>query len=783
MFSHAFSNRPISLAAALLAILGGTGGAASAATDPRAGALDEIVVTSRRVNERLQDTPISVSAFQTDDIQARSINNLGDAAGLTPNFLSNHGPTGGNDGFFFIRGVGQTDLNAATDPGVATYVDGVYLGRVIGASLDTVDLARIEVLRGPQGTFFGRNTIGGAVSVTTRDPGKEFAGTLSVGGGSRDRKRVEGSLDIPVTDQLSILLSGQYKGQNGWVTRPSDGVTFGDTLSRVGRVKVKYAPSDSFSATLALERDRITGTSAANLLVGFNSSAFSPLGIPLNPLIGSYLVQPGPAMFTTHSNVDPVLALKVSGYSLTLEGKVGDTTLKSISAYRSIDHYSAGDFDGSPYSFYDQAFTTRQHQISQELQASGKTGALTWLTGAYFYRENAFHDNQIAMGGNNGCSYIPFPFLPPQAVCSVADYQTPGVSRALTNNQQIDVIDRSYAVFGNATYQFTDAWSGSVGLRWSNERKEQSYNFFVDNTANVFNLAGLPPIILPTLSPDNPAVGVPTTYEKSWSEVTPSAGLQYRFSEEAQAYLTYAKGFKSGGFNGRPTPGSTGQFAAVAPYDPETIDTFELGMKSEWFQHRLRVNAAAFLSNYKGIQLLALNPSTGFFDTVNAARNQITGLELELNARPVEGLEIQASSGFMHTKYKELSAGAIASGIVYGNKLPLTPSFNGSLGVQYRWPIAAGSLALRSDYTYRSEVFFSADNASLARQGGYGLVSARATYEFAGDHLSLSVYGLNLADKIYVTNGQDVVSALGVAFSGVGAPREWGVDLRYKFGR
>ena len=775
----------MTLALAVAAALAATGpaGIAVAADAPATVSLDEVIVTSRRVEERLQDTPISVSAFQAEDIEARTIRNIGDAANFTPNFVSNPGPTGGNDGFFFIRGVGQTDLNAATDPGVATYVDGVYLGRLVGASMDTVDLARIEVLRGPQGTFFGRNTIGGAVSVTTRDPGKDFDGYVALGGGSRDRKRAEGSMDLPVTDQLSILLSGLYKGQNGWVERPSDGVTFGDTLSRVGRVKIKYSPSADFSATLSLERDRVTGTSEANSLVGFNSNAISPLGIPMNPAIGASLVQPGPALFTSNSNVNPILDLKVSGYTLTLDGKAGEVGLKSISAYRSVEHYSQGDFDGSPYSFYDQAFTTRQHQISEELQASRKGGRIEWLVGAFFYKEDAFHDNQIDLGGNNGCSYIPFPFLPPQAICTVPNYQTANVSRAITNNQQIEVKDRSYAAYGNTTWKFTDAWSGSVGLRWTNERKEQSYNFFIDNTGNVFNLAGLPPIVLPTLSPNNPFVGVPTAYETSWSEVTPSAGLEYRFSPDAQAYLNYARGFKSGGYNGRPTPGQNGQFGTISPYDPETIDTYELGIKSEWFERRLRFNAAAFYSNYKGIQLLALNPATGFFDTVNAARSKITGVEVELAAKPIDGLELQAAAGVMHNEYKELSAGAIASGIVYGNKLPLTPDFNASVGAQYRWQLARGSFALRGDYSYRSEVFFEADNFSNARQGGYGLLSARATYEFDDGRVSVSAYGLNLGGKIYVTNGQDVVGPLGVAFDSVGAPREWGFDVRYKFGK
>lgn len=296
----------------------------------------------------------------------------------------------------------------------------------------------------------------------------------------------------------------------------------------------------------------------------------------------------------------------------------------------------------------------------------------------------------------------------------------------------------------------------------------------------MFNLAGLPPIVLPTLSPENPAVGVPTSYEKSWTEATPSAGLNYQLTPDVLAYLSYARGFKSGGFNGRPSPNAEGQFGVVTPYDPETLDSYEVGLKSEWLDHRLRANASAFFSNYKGIQLLALDPSTGFFNTVNAARDVIDGFELELAARPIGGLEIQSSLGWMHNEYKSLSAGALASGILYGNKLPLTPDFDGSLGVSNSWKLSQGALTVRGDYSYRSQIFFEADDLPYSRQGAYGLANARLSYDH-GDW-EVAAYGLNLTNKIYNTNAQDVAPSLDAAFASVGAPREWGAELTYRIG-
>ncbi|HRX88507.1 MAG TPA: TonB-dependent receptor [Steroidobacteraceae bacterium] len=754
---------------------------------PQSGALDEVVVTSRRVAERLQDTPISVSAFRAADIEKLSIRNVGDAASFTPNFISNPGPTGGNDGFFFIRGVGQTDLNPATDPGVGTYVDGVYLGRVMGASMDSADVARIEVLRGPQGTLFGRNTIGGAVNITTRDPGEEFAADLMVGAGSRSLVTARASVDIPVSDNAGLIVSAAYRDQDGWGKRP-DGVRMDSNKSTSGRAKFRWAPTDDFTLTLAADVTQLTGTSQHTILTRFNSNIISPLGVPLAPGIGAFANPADP--YLNQSSITPDKDYDVKGAGLILDWNLGWGNLKSITSYRELQQFITTDYDSTPFSFYEGGFDTDQDQLSQELQISGETGRFKWLLGGFYYDETDDHVNIVSLGGNNGCN--PLPFGPPPA-CNFAagqQYATPGVDRRIINNQAFKLDIKAYALFAHTTIALTDTVSGSVGVRWTDEEKTQDYDFFIDNRANVFNLAGLPPAIFPTLSRNNPFLPptTPTVYNKSWSQVTPKFGLEWKPQAEQLYYLSFSRGFKSGGFNGRPNPVDVDGpgplppgFLPIEPYDPEEIDTYEIGAKTQLADNRVRFNVAAFQSDYQGIQLLGLGAS-GFFETINAAEARIRGAELELLARPTPEFELQLGLGYTESEYQKLNPGTVLAGINFGMQLPLTPKWNGSLGAQYEWALPRGSFTLRGDYSFRSELYFEAANGIGNRQGGYGVFNARATYEL-DNGLQISAYGLNLGDQFYLTNAQDVVGILGVSFASISSPREFGLEVRYKFGK
>ncbi|HEY0746017.1 MAG TPA: TonB-dependent receptor [Steroidobacteraceae bacterium] len=770
-----------------------------AQAQPSADILEEIVVTAQRVEQRLQDTPIAITAFLAGDIEKLNIRNVGDAAAFTPNFISNPGPTGGNDAFYFIRGVGQTDLNPATDPGVATYVDGVYLGRVMGASIDANSVQRIEILRGPQGTLFGRNTIGGAVNITTLDPAKIFGGEVDLIAGSRNLRQVRASIDLPFTDSQGLRLYGDWRDQDGWGRRASDGTLFDTNHLASGGGKYKWTPTDSLSLTLEGDASKLTGTSQHTILVGFNQVApgggplFSPLGVPIPAGMGNYANPPNP--YVNNSSIDPRKDETNSGGALTLDWNLGPFKLQSISAYRQLKQNVPTDYDSTPYDFYEGGFLDRQHQWSEELHLSGDTGPAKWLLGAFYFKEHNDNINLVSLGGNNGC--LPFPVTPPPGnpfyyvypVCNFAGgqtYATPLVNRKIINNQAFTLDTKAEALFGQTTIKLVDHWSATLGLRWTEETKQQDYNFFIDNTAGVANLAGIPPALIYTLSPNNPFNTAPTNYNKTWVSVTPKAGIEYKPDENFLYYLSYAKGFKSGGFNGRPNPGANGNFGGITPYDPERIDTYEVGAKTQFADNRVRVNAALFQSNYKGIQLLAIDLSTpgvsGFFNTLNAAESRIRGVEIELQAVPFAAFQIDAGLGYTKDQYLSLTPGVQASGIEYGMDLPLTPRVNGSVGAQYGWNIAEGKLTVRADYSFRTQFWYEADNTPINRQGGYGIVNGRATYDLPGGHWTVAAYGLNLTNKFYHTNVQDVTAALGVAFAGVSPPREWGGELHYRFG-
>ncbi len=732
--------------------------------------IEEITVTARRREESLQEVPVSISAFNTAMLEALNIRNVGDVAPYTPNLTRSSGPTGHNDGFYFIRGVGNTDLNPATDPGVATYLDGVYMGRITGASMDILNIERVEVLRGPQGTLFGRNTIGGAINVVTRQPSGELGYNFRTTVGQDGRWDYGGSVDVPLGEDFGVIVSYLHQQHDGWGKNVYTGEDFGTIDNGALNARFVWKPSDTFSASLGLDYAHQGGTSAHTILNGFNPFAVSPLGVPIPPDLGQDVSSD---VYDNFHSVNPEHHGTVEGANLTLEWNFGGATLKSISAYRKLNQFAANDFDASGYVFYDHNFETDQHQFSQELQLLGDSfeDRLHWVLGAYYYDEWAYHNNRIAMGGNNGV---------PPGIPGVP-YATRNVQRAIYNNQAFDIDEKAWALFAHMIYDFTDKLSGELGLRYTDEEKTQSYAFFIDNSANVFNFAGIPPFpYIPTLNPDNPFLTIPTTYSKSWHDTSPKLGLNYQATDNAMVYVSYAEGFRSGGFNGRPTPNQMGQFGAVQPYNPEYIDTYEFGWKTENDAHSFRLNGAVFYSAYKDIQLLVLGPS-GFFETTNAAESHIKGAELEFQANPIEGLLLNAGIGFLDNKYTKLDPGTIAGGILPTNVLPNAPRWTDNIGAQYRFGLSNGSgIVLRADYIWQDDVYFNASNRPGEFQASYGLLNLRASWLSADERWEFAAYGLNVTDKAYHTNGQDIVGPLGVSFAGIGAPIELGVQLMYR---
>ncbi len=753
--------------------------------------IEEVTVTARRVEERMQEVPVAVSAFTEDMLQQRSATNVGDIAGFVPNLYKGTGPTAGSDGYYYIRGVGQFDPNAAVDPGVGTYLDGIYLGRTMGASFDTLDIARVEVLRGPQGTLFGRNTMGGAINVVTSDPGEAFGAKAKITVGSRNRIDGQVSVDLPVTERFKLKLSALTRNQDGWGRRASDGATFGDIKTLAGRIKALWEPADNLTVRVSLDATDSGGSPAHKILIGYQPppSSFlplptTPLGVPF-PLPGTPFdftpfvfsqQNPGIGFYDNNTSLPTKDSLDVWGSSGTIDWDVAGIHVKSITAYRELKQNSPQDYDSTPYSFYEGAFIMNQNQFSQELQFRGTfmQERVDWMLGLYYYDENVFYDNQVCLGGNNG---LP-PFAPGFAILT-------GRTNCLQNRQDYNLDTQSWAMFTHVNIHLTDRITAVAGVRYTDETKKYAFDDSIDNTAGVFSFFGFPPMVIPTMSPNNPFLTVSPSAKHSWDAWTPKLGLNFQATNNMLLYFSYSEGFKSGGYNGRQSPNIlTGQYDPLTPFEPETITTNEFGIKSEWFDHRMRLNATVFSSNYDNIQLLVVDPTSGFFNQINAAEARINGFEIELLAKPLAQLELTANIGYAKGKYRKLDPVLAFSGITKDDPLVNTPLWTMNYSAQYTFlrGIWGGSLALRIDYVYIDDLCFGAACSSLDLQNGYGLVNLRSTWTSSDGHVSVSAFGLNVTDKEYFTTTQDVIAqGLGVAFGYPGRPTEWGLEVAYRY--
>jgi len=730
-----------------------------AASAQGASVLEEIVVTAQRQEESLQTVPIAVSAFSGETLERMSIDRAGDALAYIPNVALTAGPSGGDDANIFIRGVGQVDNSIAVDPGVGVYIDDVYVGRLQASSISLVDIARIEVLRGPQGTLFGRNTIGGAVNVVTAEPPSSFEGKVGFQLGSRERRDFTLSVGGPLGEDFGFQAALVSKNQNGWGENVFTGQTFGDIKDIGGRVKLRYKPNDAFKITLAADYIKGDGSPGHQVLVNFNRNSgltipFPPFTIPNVSPVGV----PFPADLANDRSTDrnksfvsipPINENENRGVSAALTWDFGWAELKSISAYRAYDETVFNDFDGTGYAIYDFRQDLKQDQLSQEIHLSGKgfDDRLNWLGGVYAYREDVENLIDLCVGTTR-------PRFDPVCLRSI---------------NFIGLKVSSIAAFGQVRFAVTDKLELYAGLRSTRETKKQRFFSLLRNDG--VNSV-LPTFAIP--GPGQTRVALPLSAVKDTFDATsPRIGFDYKLTPDVLLYVSYAEGFKSGGFTGRPSNGQ------IKSYAPEKVKTWEVGAKTELFDHRLRLNAAAFSSEYTDLQLLVFNPSTGLFETNNAGDVDINGAEVEIQARPIDNLSVALSAGWLDASYSRLAPGVV--GLTLNSKPPLTPELTYSANVAYTIPMGANSLELRADYAWRDDVAFQIENDADELQKAYGLLNLRATYTMDNPRLSIAAYGLNVTEEDYNTGAQDSRSGTGISFAGPGAPAEYGVELQYRF--
>ncbi|NLR73438.1 TonB-dependent receptor [Novosphingobium sp. ERN07] len=736
---------------------------------------ETIIVTARFKAERLQDTPLAITAVTGEALSARGALDVTDVSGLAPNlYLAAGGTALGKSAGVSIRGIGEGDYNFSVEPAVGMYIDDVYHATVFGSIFDLLDVNRVEVLRGPQGTLFGKNSVGGAIRVISNQPRGDNSGSLSMTVGSFGRYEGRGMLDIGlVPDRMMLRIAAGVRHRDGFMkvldfacanptlvgpmtgnlsyvlrARTTDSScqvgTMGATTVVSGRATLKAVLSDRLTATITADMSSDKGEQAPAKLLSINTAlaafntniAIPRYGIPFdgrfltNSLYTSYAGFSAAAFGLDQPNQSDVVGWGVSG---VLDFAVNDAmSLKSITAYRKYHGIFGRDGDSSPLDVGGSRNWLYHNQFSQELRLSGDSldKLLEWTLGGYYFR-------------NSGRT--------------ISETDTPTIPQLALGDDRAS--SRSWAGFLNVTANVTSQLSLTGGLRYSDESK--TYSFYRATYPN--RVAFI-----------NNAPGAVSYNRWDWK-----LGADYKITDNIMAYVSASTGFRAGGFNPRPSTA-----AQITPVYPETLVEYEAGFKSELFDRLLRLNVAAFTGNYKGLQMNAssfdLNGVIAIVRT-NVGRSRIRGFEVEATLRPARGLEFSGSLGLTDYKYLALGGAEIVRGGPCLSCVPaLVPRWTSTLSGEYSTYIGQlGKASLRLDYRHRSKVFTDLPNTPEAALAPLDLLNARVGWTSPDGDWTASVGVTNLADKEYYSAISPLASAgrLGTP----GAPREWSFTLSRQF--
>ena len=724
------------------------------------GQVPDIVVTAERRSARLQDVPVAVSAFDAVALERRGATSLQDVSALVPSLEihSTSRPGGGGSSIAaYIRGVGTGDYNIPTDPAIGIYVDGVYLARSVGGLLSLTDIQQIQILNGPQGTLYGRNTLGGAILVTTRKPKLSGGTDGQVGArlGNFTRRDVWASINTPlVVDKVGLKVAVTSLNSDGWGRQVLTGRHLSDEHRLVVQAGLQFALADDFTAVLSgdytRQRQHPPVVAATSLtapparLAQYNSlvapSVDTQLGLPVGTVLDSRWLSPD---YRTSYSTAPIRDdSDIGGVSLRLNyAPSAAFELNAITAYRALSANILVSSDGTPYNVFLGGSDFHDHQVSSELTIGGKIAdsRLTYLLGVYYFQERGrtldtaqvFHGLYEAGGG---------------------------ASNALDTLTSQYLKAQSYAVFTQESFAALPNLHITAGARLNRDDK--------DYVGSVFK-------------PQVNQVGVPEQANSAgWTSFTPKLGIDWKPLKDVMFYASYAQGFKSGGVT---TP-----ILGFAPssYQPERLTTYEAGFKSSFLDHHLTLNAAGYVSRYNNVQLtsvVALPGGGSGRPTQNAGDARISGLEGEITVAPVDGLTLNAGGGYVHARFSSLLPGAISAlGAHVGDRLPQIPDYNIFAGIEYRINVAGGQISLRGDMKSTGKTQLTAGDVDSFRPS-YTLFNAGVSFAPRwAPGLELAVRGTNITDQKYLVFSSRSPST-GIRGVIAGDPAEWFVSGTFRF--
>ena len=746
------------LASTILAVGGlGLAGIAHAATDTAAGEsgaqVTEVIVTAEKREEKVQDVPLAITAFNAETIQNASVTSLTDLDGHIPNVTLEQVATFPGASSFSVRGLGFGDVESTFEPTVGVEVNGVYLARNVGAATDLFDIASIEVRRGPQGTLDGGNTVGGTVAINTKKPTGAYDGEIELTGGDSGRLEVRAAVDAPIIkDVLAVRLSVLDLNYNGYLHNVANNTTMGGINSLSERLTLVYTPSGPFDATLVVDHDtdrdggfpNKNGTPPVGALAPAPDFLLAEIGFPMDPTQGPYDVD---VTIPMHYDYDTI------GVAATMNYKADFGTFTSVTGFREFDDNNVNEYGGAGNvnffgaigPFFSSARVQNHDQMSEELRFASPSGEnkIDYVVGGYF-----LHQHYSLQNVEDGALFGNF---------AVTQYA----------GQDED----SYAAFGQANIHFTPKLTLTAGGRYSYEDK--TFN----NTP-------------PGISTPDP------TLSANWSDFSPKAVLSNKFTPDVMGYLQYSRGYRSGGFNGR-----AGSPSSAGPYNAEHVDSYEAGLKSEWFDRRLVLNADAFISKYNSIQeeIQRLNPQTQLDETVvaNAGAATYKGVEAEAHGIIGGGLSADASVGYLTGRFDSFTAnlnGDCVAPVVtsyfcgtnnYANiPLPDVPHWSASLGLNWRHELPFGIFTANLNGAYTSSQYTSLTPINVVApwftlRKANTIVNTTVALSTPDEKYRVALWVKNLTDQ-HVLYDRFTVGPLSSPES-FEPPLTWGVSVGAKF--
>ena len=740
---------------------------------------DEIVVIARRRAENILDVPISVSAFSEQQLINSGAYDLSGIQGAVPNLNIVQGRGSASSANITIRGIGQPDALQTFDPAVGVYVDGVYQSRIQGALFSMFDVQQVEVLRGPQGTLYGKNTIGGAINIITRKPGNEFVANASFAYGSYNQILANAYVAAPlVQDKLAVGIAGTFNKRDGTVTDVNTGEKYNDINTGTGRIIVRATPVETLEVLFSADYTR----QDSSLTLGQNTTAICQLALgipglpqppvnsnctPPNGFFGNRVIAKGAGKWDYKSATDfrngEGQQMTSWGVSGTVNAELSDTlTLVSITAYRELKPEYYIDIDATTTETGNVKVFVDQNQFSQELQLKLDSSSFAGVFGLYYLNENvgseqvAYADDVFSIYNGFG-GYIPVTF-----------------QRTVADNQELN----SYAAYGQLTWKATEAFNITGGLRYTRETKQ--YFRTTTTTSSLAALNGT--FTFPDSLVGNPLYepGIDT---QSWSAWTPMVTATLEVAPQQMIYFTASNGFKSGGFNGRANSVADliqvidGKPQLAVTFEPESAWNFEGGYKAAFADGKVTLAASAFYMDYSNFQARVGERDAagfGYLPVINAGAMQLYGFELESTIRLIPNLTLYGSLGYLNASYSEFDDTRANGCNPTGQRITCTPAFappiTARLAADYTIPVADNSAVnFGADVRFVDKQYLSVDNRANLVEPGYTMLNAYVRYD--AEHWYIMGQVKNATGAIYKTDAQEFSSVANIQTAYYGDPR------------